>query len=235
MRLRILLLLLFCNSAIYAQSFIYPVLNPQGKTIKTLLPSQWKVIDSVSGDLNNDHVDDLALIIEFYAAVKENRAYGDASTELITEIQRPRILAIYFKAGKQYRLATQNNNFILRAQEGGAMGDPLRPISIKDNKLNFTFEGGGDWKWKLNYSFKYQNKDWQLTNANNYAYHRESGEMNDRQYDFLNRKRTEIKGTINDSASKNTSTEKQLSLKAMRTFSDFKKPWTWEIGTDEYL
>ncbi|HKG08232.1 MAG TPA: hypothetical protein VKB19_17330 [Pedobacter sp.] len=235
MRILINLLLLICCSAASAQSFKFPAVPAQGKTIKSLIPIQWKVIDSVYGDLNNDKTADLALIFEFYAPVKENRAYGDNTTELITEIQKPRILAIYFKSGKNYKLVTQNNNFILRSQEGGAMGDPLRPSSIADNKLNFAFEGGGNWRWKLSYSFKYQANDWQLTGAGNYAYHADSGEMNDKQYDFVNRKRKTTTGKIDAGKGDNETREQAITVKTFRTFSSFKKPWTWEIGPDEYL
>ncbi|WP_316794561.1 hypothetical protein [Pedobacter frigoris] len=235
MRFKLFLFLLFCATAIKAQTFKYPVLNPQGKTIKSLAPTQWKAVDSVYGDLNNDKIEDLAVIYEFYAAVKENRAYGDNTTELITEIQKPRILAIYFKSGRNYRLSTQNNNFILRSEEGGAMGDPLRPLKIADNKLTLSFEGGGNWRWKLSYTFRHQNNDWQLTKANNFAYHNSSGEMNDKQYDFVNKKRVVISGTIENKNANNEKIEQPLSVKALRTFTSFKKPWTWEIGPDEYL
>lgn len=235
MRISISLLLLLCCFTAPAQSFKFPVVPAQGKTIKALIPTQWKVIDSVYGDLNGDKTEDLALIFEFYASVKENRAYGDNTTELITEIQRPRILAIYFKAGRNYKLITQNNNFILRSEEGGAMGDPLRPLSIADNKLNVAFEGGAGWRWKLNYSFKYQDNDWQLTKAGNYAYHNTSGEMNDKQYDFVNKKRIVISGTVANKDANNEKTEQPLQVRTMRTFQSFKKPWTWQIGPDEYL
>ncbi|RZL13584.1 MAG: hypothetical protein EOO89_17295 [Pedobacter sp.] len=235
MKKLIFLSLIFCSCSVLAQPFVFPVLTPQGKSIKALISPQWKVIDSVYGDLNNDKIDDLALIIEFYAAVKENRAYGDGSTELITEIQKPRILAVYFKSGKRYRLAAQNNHFILRSQEGGSMGDPLRPLSIAANKLNLAFEGGGNWRWKLNYTFQYLNKDWHLTNANNYAYNSASDELNDKKYDFLGKKRSVTIGKISNTPSANETVEEPLKIKGIRTFANFKKPWTWELGPDEYL
>ena len=235
MRTTIFLLFVLCSYTVSAQAFKYPTLNPQGRSIKSLLPPQWKVIDSVYGDLNNDNLEDLALIIEFYAAVKENRAYGDNTTELITEVQKPRILAVYFRSGRNYKLATQNNNFVLRSEEGGVMGDPLRPLSINGNKLHLAFEGGGNWRWKLHYTFKYLNRDWQLTNANNYAYHTASGEINDKRYDFLARKRIVITGLAGNDDSANKAIEQPITVKGIRTLTNFKKPWTWELGPDEYL
>lgn len=237
MKIKLILFFLLCHTAIYAQPFIFPELPASGKSLEALIPSNWKVIDSVYGDLNNDNIKDMAFVIEFYRPVKENRAYGDNNTELITEVQRPRILAIYFKksAGGAYRLATQNNNFMLRSEEGGAMGDPLRPMHIKANQLSLSFEGGGNWRWILNYSFKYFDKDWQLVQANNYAYHSSSGEKNDKQYDFINKTRKVITGTMNQSILADTTFEEPLTIKTLRTFNSFKKPWTWEIKTDEFL
>jgi len=237
MKIKVFLFFLLCHTAAYAQPFVFPVLPEQGKSTAMLVPKNWTVIDSIYGDLNNDKIKDLALILEFYRPVKENRAYGDNETEIITEVQKPRILAIYFRrsASGAYRIATQNNNFILRSEEGGIMGDPLRPLSIDSNKLSLAFEGGGNWRWKLHYTFKYQDKDWQLTKANNYAWHADSGEMNDKQYDFVNNKKTVVSGKISSGTLANETFEQLLNVKTIRTFSNFKKPWTWEIKPDEFL
>jgi len=237
MKTKLILFFLLCHTAIYAQPFVFPVLPEYGKSAESLIPSNWKIIDSISGDLNNDNIKDFAFVIEFYRPVKENRAYGDNETELITEVQKPRILAVYFKKSAKgaYRMAAQNNNFILRSEEGGTMGDPLRPLKIESNKLLLSFEGGGNWRWILNYRFKYLDKDWQLTEANNYTYHSASGEMNDKQYDFINKKRKVISGKINDTTASNETFEQPLTVKTLRTFSSFKKPWTWEVAPDEFL
>ena len=57
----------------------------------------------------------------------------------------------------------QNNNFILRENEGGEVGEPFKALEIANNTLNLAFEGGGLWRWKLNYEFKYQDKKTSLT------------------------------------------------------------------------
>ena len=235
MKIFFLFCVLFLAKFSFGQSFKYPIVAQQGKTLKSLLPAQWKVIDSVKGDLNNDQVEDLALVIEFYAAVKESRAYGDNDTELITELQKPRILAVYFKQGKNYKLALQNNNFILRSEEGGAMGDPLRPMSIANNALVLNYEGGAGWKWKLNYTFKHNAGNWQLVNAGNCSFQASSGEMTNKEYDFVNRKRKVTIGKISNKEAANQSEEYALTGLKTRTFSSFKKPWTWEIRPGEFL
>lgn len=237
MKTKLILFFLFCYTAVHAQPFKFPLLPEYGKSIATLVPQNWKIIDSVSGDLNNDAVKDLAFVIEFYRPVKENRAYGDNETEIITEMQKPRILAVYFRrsANGAYRLSTQNNNFILRADEGGELGDPLRPMTISSNQLNLAFQGGGNWRWKLNYSFKYQDKNWLLTQANNYAYQEGSGEVNDKRYDFVKNKKTVVSGSVSSGTLASETFEQPLNIKTMRTFETFKKPWTWEIKPNEFL
>jgi hypothetical protein len=237
MMIKLTLFFLLFHTALCAQPFVFPVLPEYGKSADLIVPQNWKIIDSISGDLNNDNVKDMALVLEFYRPVKENRAYGDNNTEIITEIQKPRILAIYFRksAKGSYRISVQNNNFMLRAEEGGEMGDPLRPMSIADNKLTLSFEGGGHWRWKLNYSFKYQDKDWQLNTANNYAYQQESGEINDKQYDFVNNKKKIISSVINNGTLASETFEQPLNIKTLRTFNSFKKPWTWELIPNEFL
>lgn len=237
MNIRLIVLLLVCQISAYAQQFKFPALPTQGKSLAAMIPKNWKLLDSVSGDLNNDREKDIALILEYHTQVRENRAYGDNTTEIIMEIQKPRILAIYFReAGTEnYRLAVQNNNFILRAQEGGAKGDPLRPVRIDSNTLQLAFEGGASWRWKLNYSFKYRGQDWVLEKAGNCSYHSESGEMADKIYDFNTKKKTVTIGTIHNRESANETTVYELPAKSLRTFRNFKKPWTWQIGPDEFL
>lgn len=229
------ILFIFLMNTAFSQGLKYPQLSPEIKTVKALVPPQWKLIDSVSGDLNGDQIADLAFVLEFYAAIPEHRAYGDNDTELITEVQRPRILAVYFKSGKKYKLALQNNNFILRSEEGGGTGDPLLPLSINEQNLNINFKGGSNWKWQLTYGFKFNNKEWQLANARNYTFHDASGEMNDRKYDFVSKTKTVVAGTISNRKKANTSVAKPIKLARVKTFETFKKPWTWEIDPGEFL
>ena len=237
MRQLIIILCLLCSQFCRAQSFTFPKLVAQGTTIDKLTPTNWKLIDSASGDLNNDKTDDLVLVLEFDKPVTEKRAYGDNETELVKEFQKPRILAIYFRNTKTGKLsfALQNNNFMLRANEGGALGEPFKKINIANNCLNISFEGGNDWRWKLNYQFKYQTKDWHLIFANNTYYNATTGEMVDKAYNFNTRRLIETKGNLFTRSNANQTTEEILYFSQLRTFNSFRKPWTWEITKDNFL
>lgn len=220
-----------------AQTFSYPKFAKQGKSLEALIPKSWKIIDTAYGDLNNDQTNDLAFIVEYHLPVAENRAYGDNEMELIKEFQKPRVMVIYFKNRQtgNYMFALQNNNFILRANEGGNMGDPFKSIDISSQNLRLSFEGGNNWRWKLDYEFNYRNKDWNLILANNTYYHINSGEMTEKKYNFLDRRAYLITGNIFNRNAANSHTEEILYFSDLRTFNTFKKPWTWEITKDNFL
>nr|MBP8067227.1 hypothetical protein [Pedobacter sp.] len=65
-----------------AQTFSYPKFIKQGTTLETLVPQNWKIIDTAYGDLNNDRTEDLAIVFEYFLPIAETRAYGDNDTEL---------------------------------------------------------------------------------------------------------------------------------------------------------
>lgn len=235
MRCFIFFMLLSVGNTCFAQKFNFPKLVMQSDKPESSIPKNWKIIDSAIGDLNDDKQQDIVLILEHQTTISEERAYGNYAIELIREVQKPRILAVYFKGNSKYRLALQNNDFILRSEEGGKVGDPLKRLRIDSNKLILSFEGGNDWRWKLNYSFEYQQKNWTLVNANNVYYHNDSGEMVDKQYDFIDRTIKTVVGSIFNRNISNSTDEDILVFTQPRTLNDFKKPWTWEVTKDNYL
>jgi len=219
------------------KSFVFPKLKPQGNSIEQITPGNWSVIESASGDLNNDTQEDLALVFEYNQLIDETRTYGDNHSEIIKETQKPRILAIFFKdkVNNNYRLSAQNNDFILRSNEGGKLGDPLSSINIKDQQLYMRFKGGAEWRWELGYTFKFENKDWFLTSAINLYFNQNTGDMTERVYDFKTRELFTTAGNLHRRDIANRKTSEVLYFSQMRTFKTFKKPWAWEIMPDVYL
>ena len=233
----VIILLFVCTKMSFAQQFSYPKLARQVKNSQSITPSNWKVMATAYGDLSQNKSEDIALIMEYNLPITENRAYGDNETELIKEFQRPRVLVVYFKDKKtnQYILAMQNNNFILRENEGGEIEEPFKGIKIENNSLNLAFEGGGLWRWKLNYQFRYQDKNWALIKADNTSYSPSSGELKANHYDFLERKSKYIYGNIFARDIANEEREENLYFTQLKTLDNFKKPWTWEITENNFL
>ncbi|RYG07941.1 MAG: hypothetical protein EOO07_26485, partial [Chitinophagaceae bacterium] len=170
-------LMLLAQISFAQKTFIFPKIKLQGNSIEQLTPNNWTVIETANGDLNNDGADDLAVIFESNKITDETRTYGDNNTEIIKETQKPRILALFFKdkSSGAYHLSIQNNDFILRSQEGGKLGDPLNQIGIKDQQLYLRFQGGAEWRWEMGYTFKFENRDWFLTSAINLYFNQNTG------------------------------------------------------------
>ncbi|MBC6109368.1 hypothetical protein ACFOG5_03705 [Pedobacter fastidiosus] len=231
------LLMQFAQISFAQKTFLFPKIKSEGVSIEQLTPTNWSVIETTNGDLNNDGADDLAVIFESNKITDETRTYGDNNTEIIKETQKPRILAIFFKDNStaNYRLSVQNNDFILRSQEGGKLGDPLNQIGIKDQQLYLRFHGGAEWRWEMGYTFKFENKDWFLTSAINLYFNQNSGDMTERVYDFKTRELFTTVGNLHRRDIANRKTSEVLYFSQLRTFKTFKKPWAWEIMPNVYL
>jgi len=231
------ILILVAQFSFAQKSFQFPKIKTQGSSVAQLTPGNWTVIDTAYGDLNHDSSEDLALVFEYNKPVDETRVYGDNTTNIIKETQKPRILAIFFKdkSNETYRLSTQNNDFILRSEEGGKLGDPLQQIAIKDQQLYLRFRGGSEWRWELGYTFKFENKDWFLTNAINLYYNNTNGDMTERIYNFKDRELYTTYGNLYRRDIANHKTSEVLFFSQLRTFKTFKKPWAWEIMPNVYL
>ncbi|WP_412468645.1 hypothetical protein [Pedobacter sp. KLB.chiD] len=230
--------LMLCVQLGFAQkTFIFPKIKTQGTSVEQFTPANWTAIDQADGDLNKDGSADLAVIFEYHKTINETRVYGDNNSAIIKETQKPRILAIFFKdrSTGAYHLSTQNNDFILRSEEGGKLGDPLQQIVIKDQQLYLRFQGGSEWRWELGYTFKFENKDWFLTSAINLYFNQNTGDMTERVYDFKTRELFTTVGNLHRRDIANRKTSEVLYFSQLRTFKTFKKPWAWEIMPNVYL
>jgi len=229
--------LILCLSSFAQKPFLFPKIKNEGISVAQLTPIGWTVIQQVTGDLNHDGTDDLVIIFEYSKNIEETRAYGDNTTDIIKENQKPRILAIYLKdkSSPAYHLSTQNNDFILRSEEGAKGNDPLQQIAIKDQQLYLRFKGGSEWRWELGYTFKLEQGDWYLTSAFNLYYNNLSGDMTERVYDFIERRLYTTSGNLYKRAISYERTSEVLLFSQLRTFKSFKKPWAWEIMPNLYL
>ena len=107
---------------------------------KIVLPTNYALIDSSVGDLDQNGYDDIAVVIE----------QGDGS------YSGSRRIYIYLNKDGSYELSQVNTSLILGRKEGGVLGDPYDSISISEGKLHVNFYGGSSYRWSLDYSFQYQ-------------------------------------------------------------------------------
>ena len=163
-------------------------------SLQDFIPAQWELIASAQGDLNKDGLDDYAAIIEYLTEVSETRVFGDYTEEILG---RPRILFMAFaKPGDGLCLSVQNNDLVLRAHEGGMMGDPFSDLAIERGAVRIDYYGGSSWRWAKTVRFRYQQDDWYLIGYTDKSYHTFGGKMTEYDYNPLTGKLKTTTGNI---------------------------------------
>ncbi len=143
-----LILLFFAREA---QASSYDTLENAKITKKFIkyIPTGYSVIDSVCGDINNDNLVDVILVLD---SINIYDKY-DSHDRAILILQKTK--TGYIK-----------NAFCLRAvlcsQCGGVFGDPYSGIELSKNILKINHYGGSAWRWSFEHTFRYQNNEWYL-------------------------------------------------------------------------
>ena len=165
----------------------------KAKNIDGFIPKGWKTVLSAKGDLSNDKLEDVAIIIEKTdkANIVKNENLGSEYLNL-----NPRILLVLFKQKNgSYILAGKNDKGFIKSEgnkESPALMDTLDSISIKNNilkiKLNY-FLSAGSWSVTQNtYTFRFQNQKLELIGFDNNSFMRNSGEQEEFSINFSTNK-----------------------------------------------
>ena len=128
----------------------------QFKNLKQIIPQDFTILDSASGDLNRDGVRDLVLIL------KNNYE------KFNTDTTRPLLLLQGNKYGL-YKLIARNDSVVLCMGCGGVFGDPYQGISIKNGYFSIEHYGGSGWRWTRIITFKF------VAKINQFVLHRDAG------------------------------------------------------------
>ncbi|WP_099191579.1 hypothetical protein [Tepidibacter mesophilus] len=131
--------------------------------VSDLIPKGWNILEKVEGDLNEDNINDIAVVIEGTSEVED----GAPNRELL--------IAFGNKDGT-YTISTKVESAILKADEGGVWGDPFEGISIDKGSILISFYGGSNWRWYGKYRFRYQDNDWYLIGATVGSFHTSTNE-----------------------------------------------------------
>lgn len=226
----IILAFTFLFEIAYSSEFTYPQINLQGKDIKGFIPNGWSLMDSTSGDLNKDLLNDLVLVIQHNESVK---LVKDDSYDNEGVLTQPRILIILFynPSTNQFQLAEQSNSFILDHHDPN-MEDPYSDVSIKSGVLQIDFQifmNMGSWSTTSgSYKFRYQDKkEFALIGAEYTEVHRGSGEMSSRSYNFITQKAKVSTGSVHDDYLKDV--WHKIQIDGFKTLKTFIRPFSWEV------
>lgn len=127
--------------------------------INSFIPKGWHILErvkgqpaKVEGDLNNDGINDVAMVIEGTSTTQ-----GEAA---------PRSLMILLgNKNKSYSLSVTAQKAVLLSNEGGVFGDPFENITIDRGSVLLSFYGGSNYRWFNSYRFRFQDNGWYLIGA----------------------------------------------------------------------
>ena len=157
---------------------------------QSFIPKNWKVLAKAQGDLNHDHLADLALIIEDTDPknIVSNDHLGSSKLNL-----NPRKLLILFKNNNGYQLIATNSSLPSEGDiDSPCLADPLGendPLEIKNGlvkiALHYWLSCGSWYVTNHTYTFRYQNQVFKLIGYDNDDFHRASGAITEQSINFL--------------------------------------------------
>ncbi|MGV8983465.1 hypothetical protein [Clostridium sp.] len=133
--------------------------------INSFIPKGYNILErvkgkptKVEGDLNNDGINDVAIVIEGTTKIE-----GEAA---------PRSLMILLgNKEKSYSTSVIAEKAVLLSNEGGVWGDPFENIAIDRGSILLSFYGGSNDRWFSSYRFRFQNNGWFLIGATHGSYY----------------------------------------------------------------
>ena len=158
---------LICRFAVIAllALFIVPdcfayTLPRTGSTVSAFVPSGYKIMKQVKGDLNKDGIPDVVLVLK---NKKEDKEGVDAE-------EIPRLLVIIFgvKTGG-YTLSASSKEAILCRTCGGVFGDPFADLKIVRGTIVIEHYGGSSDRWGYTHRWRFQDGDWFLIGVTSHA------------------------------------------------------------------
>ena len=171
-----------------------------------LIPADYRLVEEIRGDLNGDGADDYVLIIQ---ATDKKNINGEKDIN-------PSGIMIFFKNGKDYKLALENLNCFPRGEKQKIS------FEVKSGNLYIKYEVNTRYIIRYTYTFRYRNSDFELTG---YDYSDESNSSNARSINFPAKK------MLNKVLDKETWT--QLAIKEpilLRKIVDFENYGYWAIN-----
>ncbi|HEV7645884.1 MAG TPA: hypothetical protein VGO50_18235 [Pyrinomonadaceae bacterium] len=236
--------LLFAAQITFAQEdFIfpkdsdYPKLKTEGSTLEDFVPKSWEIMDKTFGDLNGDGQADCVIVVNGTSEKFIQKHDGFGTNPFDTN---PAILAVLLKDKVGYRLALQNNS-LASPPEGPTSSYPFASMSIKRQVLEINFEhwqsAGG---WGATYSslkFKLIGGEFKMIGADSREFMRNSGEGEERSYDFLTRKIKVVTGDMMEYNPKKMKTRWRILPAKVKapTLRTVGKSGSWEIERDFFL
>ncbi len=200
-----------------------------GSTVRAMdeaVPAGWTILDSCSGDLNQDLLVDLVLVIQ---AVDSAMSIIDMDTVLA----QPRSIVVLFGSDMGgFSVFAKNDRFI-PLHFDSIDDEPLSELSIENGKLFMrcrSWKSMGSW-WIGYWSYGFQLMDGQLrlTEARCGRFHRATHESDDHEFDLLSGEYLLIKNRDLEQEGKMVRSSGILDPIPLKTLSTMERQGSWRI------
>lgn len=128
--------------------------------LEDFIPKNYFLLESVKSAMNNQNQQHVALICA---------PNNEKNPEEFSQTNRRIIMLL--QSGDSFTELSSNDNLILCKSCGGVFGDPYNGVELKNNILKISNYGGSAWRWSENYTFRFQNNEWQLIGATYDSYY----------------------------------------------------------------
>jgi len=132
------------------------------ENIKSFVPVNYAVLDTVSGNLNLDNYNDMILVLKKIGEEK--------TSDVVDNPEKRPLLILIGESNNKYKLIERNENTVYCIDCGGIMGDPFMGVVIKNGYFSVEHYGGSAWRWSRVITYKYSKEE------NNWFLHKDGGE-----------------------------------------------------------
>lgn len=208
------------------------------KEFQTYIPKGWVLDTALRGDLNKDQQADIVLVLRNTdpSNFKKNDGLGMDQLDL-----NPRRLLIFFRKGTGYTKELASDVFLpsINDEESTCLEDPFSEGGIEISKgllkihLHYWLSCGSWYVTDYDYTFRYQNKKFELIGLDVSSFHRASGESSATSYNFSTRKKQTITGMNEFEEAKVKPVEKWEKINVVRLFDLAKM--TSETASEEIV
>ncbi|HEY6505140.1 MAG TPA: hypothetical protein VIZ28_14285 [Chitinophagaceae bacterium] len=150
MKYLLLLSMIILAVTSFSQSKVLSDFPAKSNSIESFIPEGYDTITVVKGDLNNDKVADIVMVLRHEYEKTEDP--GNVDPDTIPS----RILVVLFRKGKIFELAAASGAAIMCRNCGGIFGDPFEEVAVEKGILVIRHYGGSAWRWGNTHKFRFQ-------------------------------------------------------------------------------
>lgn len=186
--------------------------------------TDWEILRKAAGDLDNDQLEDLTIILESKDSIPEKRCSGCNSLK-----KKARIILVLLNKNGDKNVIIQNNRFIARGDEGG-MAYYIEPeLEIENQLLTIFYQYT---RSNQSYTFEFKNGQMVIISAESNGVESASGNFESDKFDFIKGEILTKTGNVSQEADSTGIIKINIKPKSL---SDFENMYEWKIAENKYL